>query len=265
MQAELAEAQTEAGEFRRQIDYFSRTVRRQRSLLKRGVTTRSRADAAELDVAVARERLSTATAKAARLRAVLANNPDLPLEKRAIYREKHAVLAARRLDLDRTVVRAPIAGVVTNMRLQVGEHLEAGDAAFSLIVDQTPWVMANLKETELTHIEVGQRATVSPDAYPDIQINAVVQSISPATGAEFAILPPQNATGNWVKVVQRLPVKLKLESGPKLEYLRAGMSVKAKIDTERKRESLLALQRNWFAIAGEPPPESVEVTPRRRR
>jgi membrane fusion protein (multidrug efflux system) len=235
--------------------------------MARGVTTRSRADEAELELAVARERLRTVRAKVARSKAALADAPDLPLEQRALYRERLAELDARRLDLKRTVVRAPTHGVVSNMRLQVGEHLEEGDAAFSLIVDQTPWVIANLKETELTHIEIGQHATVTPDAYPDVTITAVVQSISPATGAEFAILPPQNATGNWVKVVQRLPVKLRLEPGPGLELLRAGMSVEAKIDTERKRDSLIALQSNWSAIAGEPEPsakaQGVPLTPRR--
>lgn len=252
LKAELNEAQTEAGEHRSRINYYSRTVNRQRSLLERGVTTRARADEAELELSVARERLLTATAKTERLQAALNNVPELPLEQRALYREKLAILDARKLDLKRTIVRAPTAGVISNMRLQVGEHLEAGDAAFSMIVDQTPWVIANLKETELTHIEVGQKATITPDAYPDVKIDAIVESISPATGAEFAILPPQNATGNWVKVVQRLPVKLRLQPGTKLDVLRAGMSVEAVIDTERQRESLTQLQQGWFAIAGEP-------------
>ena len=253
LKAELHEAETEAGEHRSRINYYTRTVNRQRSLLERGVTTRARADEAELELSVARERLRTSTAKSERLRASLNNVPELPLEMRALYREKQAILEARQLDLARTVVLAPTSGVISNMRLQVGEHLEAGDAAFSMIVDQTPWVIANLKETELTHIEIGQLATVTPDAYPDLSIEAVVESISPATGAEFAILPPQNATGNWVKVVQRLPVKLRLEPGTNLGTLRAGMSVKAVIDTERQRDSLTRLQQGWFAIAGERP------------
>lgn len=252
MRAELSEAETEAGEYRSRISYYRKDVERQRRLLKRGVATRARTDEAELELAVARERLRTAAAKVDRLRAALTNKPDLPVEQRALYRDRLATLEAKKLDLRRTVVKAPTAGVVSNMRLQVGEHLEAGDAAFSLIVDQTPWVIANLKETELTHIEVGQRATITPDAYPDVTFEAEVQSISPATGAEFAILPPQNATGNWVKVVQRLPVKLLLHRGQNLRILRAGMSVEARIDTERERDSLIALRKQWQAIAGEP-------------
>ena len=252
MKAELAEAETEAGEYESRINYYRKTVNRQRNLLERGVTTRARADEAELELSVAQERLRTIRAKAERLKAALNNAPDLPLEERALYRERLAILEAKKLDLAHTIVRAPTSGVVSNMRLQVGEHLEEGDAAFSLIVDETPWVVANLKETELTHIEVGQRAKVTPDAYPDVVIDAVVESISPATGAEFAILPPQNATGNWVKVVQRLPVRLRLERSEGLDLLRAGMTVEAEIDTGRQRESLTALKSGWQAIAGEP-------------
>ena len=253
MRAELVEAQTEVGEFRSRIGYYNKTVKRQRNLLKRGVTTRSTADAAELELSVARERLRTARAKVQRLEAALSGNPNLPLPQRALYRERAAVLEGTKLDLARTVIRAPTSGIISNMRLQVGEHLESGDPAFSLIADSTHWVIANLKETELTYIELGQNATVTLDAYPDVKITAVVASISPATGAEFAILPPQNATGNWVKVVQRLPVRLRLEPGPSLGMLRAGMSVKAVIDTERQRDALVALKSNWSAIAGEKP------------
>ena len=253
MRAELAEAKTEVGEFRSRIGYYTKAVKRQRSLLRRGVTTRSTADAAELELSVARERLRTARAKVHRLEAALGGNPDLPLPQRALYRERAAVLEGAKLDLARTIIRAPTPGIISNMRLQVGEHLEAGDPAFSLIADRSHWVVANLKETELTYIALGQKATVTPDAYPDVKITAVVASISPATGAEFAILPPQNATGNWVKVVQRLPIRLRLEPGPGLDLLRAGMSVKTIIDTERQRASLVALKSNWSAIAGEKP------------
>jgi membrane fusion protein, multidrug efflux system len=115
---------------------------------------------------------------------------------------------------------------------------------FSLISTGQPWVEANLKETDLTNVRVGQDATIVIDAYPDTVIKAEVESISPATGAEFAVLPPQNATGNWVKVVQRLPVKLKIvdphnEGSP----LRAGMTVSIRIDTKHRRPALLSLQR----------------------
>jgi membrane fusion protein (multidrug efflux system) len=139
------------------------------------------------------------------------------------------------VDLAHTIVKAPTAGVVTNMKLQVGEHVEKGNAIFSLIRSGPVWVEANFKETQLTHMRPGQRAVVVADAYPDIEWPAKVAAISAATGAEFAVLPPQNATGNWVKVVQRLPVQLEVEQTPGQQQLRAGMTVTVTVDTGRER------------------------------
>ena len=139
------------------------------------------------------------------------------------------------IDLARTVTKAPATGIVSNMRLQVGEYVEEGTAVFSLIATSPLWVEANLKETELTNLALGQSATVVVDAYPDHEWRATVDSIAPATGAEFALLPPQNATGNWVKVVQRIPVSLRLERSDDEPVLRAGMTVTVSIDTERVR------------------------------
>ena len=114
-----------------------------------------------------------------------------------------------------------------------GEHL----FTFAIIADTRPWVEANFKETDLTHVRVGQKATVVLDIYPSVTWEAEVESISPATGAEFAILPPQNASGNWVKVVQRLPVKLRLSKRSTAPQLRAGMTATVWIDTKRQRRS----------------------------
>ena len=115
--------------------------------------------------------------------------------------------------------------------------MKAQTPLFSLVADRRPWVEANFKETDLTHVTVGQKATVVLDMHPDITWEAEVESISPATGAEFAILPPQNASGNWVKVVQRLPVKLRLIERPGEPPLRAGMTAYVSIDTKRQRSS----------------------------
>jgi membrane fusion protein, multidrug efflux system len=121
------------------------------------------------------------------------------------------------------------------MRLQPGEHVAMGVPVFSLISDGPIWIEANFKETQLTHVRIGQHAQVIADAYPDVVWQGAVEAIAPATGAEFAILPPQNATGNWVKVVQRVPVRISVE--PRLEQtqLRAGMTVTARVDTGRAR------------------------------
>jgi membrane fusion protein, multidrug efflux system len=124
---------------------------------------------------------------------------------------------------------------VVNMRLQRGEQVRAATPVFALVSERRPWVEANLKETTLTNVEVGQRAEVVLDIYPDVTWVGEVESISPATGAEFAILPPQNASGNWVKVVQRLPVRIRLREHPGEPALRAGITATVSIDTGRQR------------------------------
>ena len=124
-----------------------------------------------------------------------------------MVREKQAERERAELDLSRTVIRAPLGGTAVNVKLQKGEQIKAATTLFALVSHTRPWVEANFKETELTHVKKGLAATVVLDIYPDVVWQAEVESISPATGAEFALLPPQNASGNWVKVVQRLPVQ----------------------------------------------------------
>jgi len=133
--------------------------------------------------------------------------------------------------------------VVSNMKLQIGEYVDARKPVFSLIVSGPVWIEANFKETQLTHMHVGQPVTVVADAYPDAEWKAVVDTIAPATGAEFAVLPPQNATGNWVKVVQRLPVRVRVEQPADLPQLRAGMTVTVSVDTGRPRGLPRSVQR----------------------
>ena len=135
------------------------------------------------------------------------------------------------------------------MRLQKGDQIKAADRAVRARgADPRPWVEANFKETELTHVKKGLTATVVLDIYPDVVWQAEVESISPATGAEFALLPPQNASGNWVKVVQRLPVRLRLLPRPGEPALRAGMTASVRVDTKRER-SLGHLFGGWTALA----------------
>ena len=160
----------------------------------------------------------------------------MPQDEHPNVREALATLDQANLNLKRTIVSAPGEGIITNFGLEVGEYIEAGKPIFSLVATGKIWVRANFKETELTHVKVGQSAELRFDTYPDNVIRAVVASISPATGAEFALLPPQNASGNWVKVVQRLPVRLEIRDAEKIPDLRAGMSVIVDIDTGYKRQ-----------------------------
>jgi membrane fusion protein (multidrug efflux system) len=171
----------------------------------------------------------------ARVEAALGGNPDQPTDGYPAVREKRAMRDRVALDLSHTEIKAPRPGVIANFRLQLGEQVKAQTPLFSLVADRRPWVEANFKETDLTHVTVGQKATVVLDMHPDVSWEAEVDSISPATGAEFAILPPQNASGNWVKVVQRLPVRLRLLERPGEPPLRAGMTAYVSIDTKRAR------------------------------
>jgi membrane fusion protein (multidrug efflux system) len=152
-----------------------------------------------------------------------------------MVRDKLADRDRAALDLTHTTLVAPLDGIAVNVKIQLGEQVKASTPLFVIVAATRPWVEANLKETTLTHIAVGQKAKVVLDIYPDEPWDAVVTSISPAAGSEFAILPPQNASGNWVKVVQRLPVKVRLLPHDGEKPLRAGMTATVDIDTGRER------------------------------
>lgn len=239
LRAEYRGARVELAEAEERARFLERQASRARSLEARGAASSVRLDEAQHELAVAQDRVAAIREKMQQVLATLGGDLDLPTERHPMFLEARARRDRAAFDLDRTTVRAPAAGTVINMKLQPGEYVEPGDAVFSIVASERPWIEANLKETELTHVRVGQPATVVADAYPDRQIRAVVESISPATGAEFAVLPPQNATGNWVKVVQRLPIRLRLldppQGSPQDPPLRAGMTVQATIDTGRQR------------------------------
>jgi membrane fusion protein (multidrug efflux system) len=171
----------------------------------------------------------------ARMLAALVGNPEIPADEHPLVREKRAERDRAALDLQRTTILAPISGTAVNVKLQPGEQVKAATPLFVLVAKTRPWVEANMKETDLTHVKPGQKATVVLDIYPDVTWKAEVESISPATGAEFAILPPQNASGNWVKVVQRLPVRVRLLPHQGEPPLRAGTTATVTIETGRQR------------------------------
>ena len=171
----------------------------------------------------------------------LLGNPDLPIEDFPAYGQAKAAVDQAQRDLDHTVLRAPISGIATQVdAIQLGRFVTAGMPVFSVVDDAQPWVDANPKETDVTYLKVGQPVTIDVDSFPDHPFHGTVSSVSPGTGAQFAILPPQNASGNWVKVVQRLPVRIAFDPGQDISSLRSGMSVTAEIDT-RHRRSIAAL------------------------
>src|SRR5207253_5779641 len=180
----------------------------------------------------------------------LGGDPDIAVDQHPKVQHAQAALDRAELDLSYTVISAPENGVVTKVeQLQVGSYVTASTPLFSLMSTDRVWVEANFKETELTHMRPGQEATVEVDTYPDVVFPAKVESLSPGTGLTFSLLPAENATGNWVKVVQRLPVRLALED-PRNRLLHAGLSATVEIDTEYRRPWLVWLDRTTDRLFG---------------
>jgi len=218
------------------VSFFKEQFERRRNLLKRGMVNSDRFDSAGRNLEAARNRADGVREELGRIMTRLGGSPDLPTEKNPEVLAAISRLQEAKLNLSHTVIRAPASGIITKNDLQVGEYVTTGRPVFSIVARDDIWVEANLKETELTHVTEGQTATITVDAYPNAEWKARVSSIAPATGAEFSILPPQNATGNWVKVVQRVPVRLEILENGKGPELRAGMSVVVTIDTQHERD-----------------------------
>mgnify|MGYP005990242395 CR=1 FL=1 len=197
--------------------------------MERGFTTRASVDAATQQVAAAQARIAAAQADAARARQQVSSGMDgssLPaaIQVARARREKAA------LDLARTVVRAPHDGIVSQTsRLQVGNITPTGVPALTLVAASQPYVEANFKETDLDHLRVGQPAAISFDAYRGLEVKGHVQSIGAGTGSEFSILPAQNANGNWVKVTQRVPVRIAIDGTPPRAMI-AGLSADVRVN-----------------------------------
>tara|TARA_B100000676_G_scaffold304524_2_gene356972 strand:- start:901 stop:1968 length:1068 start_codon:yes stop_codon:yes gene_type:complete len=217
------------------VRYLRGELERQQSLVDEGAGTQSKLDAAEHELNAAIRELAVLREQNAVVLADLGGSLDSPVEDQPMYRAAEAMRRDASMDMSRTLVTAPMDGTLSQVLLEVGEYIEAGDPVFALVATREPWIEVNLKEVDLTYVVVGQAATVVVDAYPDVVWSATVDAISPATGAEFALLPPQNSTGNWVKVVQRVPVRLRLEDGHEADLLRSGMTVTVSIDTGQER------------------------------
>ncbi|MFZ5511642.1 MAG: HlyD family secretion protein [Pseudomonadota bacterium] len=210
---------------------------RQADLAARHFISASRLDESRENAQLAAQQVVTLEQDLKRIAETLGGGPDVPLERHPRYLAALAELEQARLDLARVEVRAPLAGTVSKPP-KPGQYIAAGSIAMALVVSGDPWVEANLTETDLTYVRPGQSVSVMLDTYPGIEWQGVVESLSPATGAEFSIIPAQNATGNWVKIAQRVPVRIRLESKPDAPPLRAGLSARVAIDTGHRRRLL---------------------------
>lgn len=222
------------------LAYEEREFERQQRLLQSGISSRAQFDQAQHALEVARSQLSSAQQQVDSVRALLGGNPDLPVDDHPVVQEAQAALDKANLELSYTEIKAPADGIVAKVeQLQVGDYITAATPVFSLVSNHDLWVEANFKEDELTYMRPGQSATVRIDAYPGRKFRARVSSLSPGTGAQFSLLPPENATGNWVKVVQRVPVRLQLDERDMDEVvLHSGLSVLVTVDTEHRRHLL---------------------------
>jgi len=210
-------------------------VARQKALLAEGIASKAQYDQAVLAVRTAQEAIAAASAKADSVRANLSGNVDAPADSQPAVRRAAAMLNRARIALGNTVVRAPRDGIVTRVhQLQVGSYVTASRPVF-VMTGTRYWVQANFKENQLRYMRLGQPVKVEIDAFPDHELTGRGASFSPGTGNSFSLLPAENATGNWVKVVQRLPVEIALDSVPAGLPLHAGLSVEVTVDTGHSR------------------------------
>ena len=207
---------------------------REKALLDRGFNTRARMDMAVHAVASARDRLASVSAEVAKAQAQLANGAQVPGLNPQIAAAQ-ATRAKAALDLARTEVRAPVSGRITQVaRLQVGQMVFAGVPMASIVRQGGARVEANFKETDLSRMRAGQPAEVKLDAYPGVKLKGHVDSIGAGTGSEFSVLPAQNATGNWVKITQRVPVRIAIDSSSGDRPLIAGLSANVTVYVDQR-------------------------------
>jgi membrane fusion protein (multidrug efflux system) len=250
LKAQYAQIQAETAEARERLRFLERQLKRQRELATKRMTTEERVDEVASEVTEHRQRIRGFAKRAEQVLARLGGNLDAPPTEHPRYVEASADLQRVELDLSRTIVRSPSNGVVSRMRLQAGEWVKEGDTVFMIVAEDDVWIEANLKETQLTEVREGQSVDVIVDAFPTVTMTGHVASISSATGSEFLLLPPQNATGNWVKVVQRIPVRIRVTDPHQTELLRSGMTATVSIDTETESPLLRFIDNALAMIPG---------------
>jgi membrane fusion protein (multidrug efflux system) len=228
---------------RAQVQLAQTTLNRQNALLKIGGTARQNVDQAEATLRTTQSQTASLEGQAQVQLAKLGGRIGAPLESHPEYLQAKAARDEAARQLEHTVVRAPFDGTVTQVSaLQPGAMIVSSLAAFvptsavGLVADGSKWITANLKETDLTYVHPGEEVKITVDTFPDREWHGTVLAIAPATGAQFSVLPSENSSGNWVKVVQRLPVRIAFDSSEDTSLIRAGLSTNIEIDTHHKRK-----------------------------
>jgi membrane fusion protein, multidrug efflux system len=220
-----------------QVELDQATYARNAAILPSGAVSKATYDQARSTLEVDKNKLESLRQRAAVQLARLDGNPDIPVTQHPQYLQAKAQLDEAQRQLDHTVVKAPFSGIVANVpSITPGKYLAASTTAFYLVDTDHLWIEANPKETELTYVRPGQTITATVDAYPGAEWHGNVESISPAAAQQFSLLPAQNTSGNWVKVVQRITMRVRIDTADKsLPPLRAGMSLEVNVDTGHAR------------------------------
>ena len=234
LKAGYREKQAEIVQARTKHAFAIKDQNRQADLVEKHFISASKYDDAKQTADLSAQQTETLEQDLKRIAETLGGSLDAPVENHPAYRAALAELAQAKLDLERTEVRASLPGIVSKPP-KPGQYITVGSTAMAIVVADKLWVEANFPETDLTYLHPGQPVVVHVDTYPDAVWNGVVDSLSPATGAEFSVIPAQNATGNWVKIAQRVPVRIKLAERAGQPALRAGLSVNVEIDTGHRR------------------------------
>jgi len=236
--ATFRQGQSQLSTAQAQVDYAAADVRRKQELHDRGIASQAQLDQATLELRTARQSVATAMQAETGVAASLAGGVHVPIEKQAAVKRAQAVLERALLNLNYTAVRAREEGIVTRVnQLRLGDYVSASKPVFR-IAGTRLWIEANFKENQLRYMRLGQPATFTIDAFPDLRLHGHIESFSPGTGNSFSLLPPENATGNWVKVTQRLPVQFAVDNLPRNLPLSAGQSVDVDVDTGHRRHLL---------------------------
>lgn len=218
------------------VAYYQSELERQQTLTQKGVGTQAALDSARRDLVNAEDEHAAAVQAVSGALAALGGDTGIRTDDHPLVLSALAARDQAAYSLGQTTVRAPADGLISQAQsFKTGQLVAVGTPLFSLVETGDTWVEANFKETQLTHMKVGQKAEITLDTFPDMPLEATVQSIGAGTGAEFSLLPAQNATGNWVKVTQRIPVRLKIDSRDAELLLRTGMSATVSVDTGKAR------------------------------